>query len=96
MEEPAETREETKHSRSFGSYALWAGVIILLYGLGLGFSVRMVGKGGWQAPTWIVSLYSPVNWAYNNTLLHKPLGLYLHLWCPQHFDTKGERQNWKK
>jgi hypothetical protein len=31
----------------------------------------------------------PCQWAYENTPLHTPIGMYLHLWLPDLFDAKG-------
>jgi len=35
-------------------------------------------------------IYAPWTWAYNNTPLHKPFGMYLHLWCRDIYDRNGE------
>ncbi len=37
----------------------------------------------------LAAFYKPLGWAYNKTLLHKPLGLYYHLWIPSVIDSKG-------
>jgi hypothetical protein len=91
MEEPAETREETKDSRGFGIYALWAGVVLVLYVLSWGPLVRwedpLVRMG---LPRDIGLLYMPWMWAYDKTPLHKPLGMYLHVWCPEEIDKNGD------
>jgi hypothetical protein len=34
--------------------------------------------------------YRPLEWAYNNTPLHRPLTMYFHLWDPEDFDKNGE------
>src|SRR5438105_4651707 len=100
MEEPAETREETKHSKGFGSYALWAGVVLVLYVLSFGpvamIARKLEPKGVFRSHPRFFELihrpyYGPFVWAYNKTLLHKPLGVYMHLWCPQSFDKHGDR-----
>lgn len=91
MEEPAETREETKPSGGFGIYALWAGVILVLYVLSLGPFLTMERKKVWQSrPAVFRSLYRPLIWGYRETPLHKPLGVYLHLWLPQEYDKTGD------
>ena len=36
------------------------------------------------------NLYSPLPWAYMNTALWKPLGVYWHLWNPNDFDRAGK------
>jgi glycosyltransferase involved in cell wall biosynthesis len=35
-------------------------------------------------------VYFPWTLAYTRTWLHQPLGKYMHLWCPQIFDKKGD------
>ena len=94
MEEPAETREETKHSGGFGIYALWAGVVLLLYVLSAGPLQLLVAKGIWQRRSIgnfsLESIYDPLIWAYDETPLHKPLGMYMHLWCPGGWDKNGD------
>ena len=37
--------------------------------------------------------YAPLYWAYNETPLHKPLGMYMHLWVPIAFKKNGETNN---
>jgi hypothetical protein len=93
MEEPAETREETKHSRGFGRFVVWVGTILVLYVLSLGplaMLAEMMQKRNQPLPGWLYGLYIPVTWAYEKTSLHKPLGMYFHLWCPSKFDKDGE------
>ena len=34
-------------------------------------------------------LYTPYGFLYEKTPLHRPLGMYLHLWRPDVWDTKG-------
>ena len=97
MEEPAETREETNDSRGFGIYALWAGVVLVLYVLSWGpfmmvaqknFAARRTPNPNLMRP--MARLYRPLGWAYAHTPLHKPLGMYLHLWSPQAWDKNGD------
>ena len=94
MEEPAEPTEETKHSRGFGRYVFWAGVVLLLYVLSSGPAVMMEEKGVWaKGSSWdrfSEIVYAPLIWAYVDTPLRKPLGMYFHLWSPQSFDKKGQ------
>jgi hypothetical protein len=35
-------------------------------------------------------VYFPWKLAYTRTWLHQPLGMYMHFWCPRHFDQKGD------
>ena len=90
MEEPAETREEAKHSRGFGMYALWAGVVLVLYVLSVGPVAKFeIGARSPSLNIVLGYLYLPLFWAYENTPLHKPLGMYFRLWAPQEFDKNG-------
>jgi hypothetical protein len=90
--EEAQDAQETS-SRSFGwSWIIWPGLLLLLYVLSTGPVVMMVNKKIIRSKTLlgiVAVVYSPMEWAYDNPALHKPLGVYLHLWVPQKFDTKG-------
>jgi hypothetical protein len=90
MEEKAETSTEER-SRGFASYSVWAGVVVLAYFLSIGPFVMMEDKRGWRwsHPRWLDTLYFPTSWAYTNTRLHKPIGMYLHMWCPKPWDSNG-------
>lgn len=91
MEEPAETREETRRSRGFGSYVFWTVMVLVLYVLSWGPFVMMERKGIWERPPVLLEgFYFPIYWAYSETVLHKPVGMYLRLWCPQGFTTNGD------
>jgi hypothetical protein len=96
MEEPAEPTEETKHSRGFGRYAFWAGVVLVLYVLSWGAALKMAEKRVFESGSavygFIKIVYIPLGWAYEETSLHKPLGIYLHLWRPQRYDKNGDRR----
>ena len=90
--QPAEPTAEAKRSRGFSGYVVWGLVIVAVYVLSLG-PVRLMGVKGMYSPSTrrIVShFYAPWTWAYNHTPLHKPLGMYLHLWCPDIYDQSGE------
>src|SRR6266446_1773717 len=98
MEEQAEPTEEGKQSGGLAVYACAAAVVLLLYVLSAGPYVMMLQKryaassrrGGDNVLYRLYPLYYPLFWACSNTPLHKPLGLYFHLWCPRWFDKKGE------
>ena len=96
MEEPAEPTEETKHSRGFGRYVLWAGVVLLFYVLNSGPFVMMVGRGAVKGPMapFLSEFYRPVLMACWKTPLQKPLEMYLRLWCPQMFEKPHEDLGW--
>ena len=92
MEEQAKPTAERKPGRGFWGYVYWAGAILILYFLSLGPFVMMEEKGVWKnrRPPLLDSLYFPLGWAYMNTPLQKPIGMYLHLWCPQRFANNGD------
>jgi len=71
----------------------WLGGILFLYVLSTGPVLMMVERGlirsgqpGWRAAGIV---YWPVSWAYQKTALHKPFGMYWHLWAPRLIDSKG-------
>ena len=93
MQELAETIEERKKGRAFWGLLLGPGVILLFYVLSWGPFVMMEQKGVMRGrPTFLEDFYFPLYWAYNETGLRTPLGMYLHLWCPRAFDKNGNLQ----
>src|ERR1039457_3875629 len=64
----------------------WLGVIVMLYLLSTGPSMMMIERGifTYKSPGGKTAdlFYRPAGWAYRSTLLHKPLGMYWHLWAP--------------
>ena len=90
--QPAEATTEVKRSRGFAGCVVWGFVVVAIYALSFG-PVRLMGvKGMYPLSTKRVvnRVYAPWTWAYNHTLLHKPLGMYLHLWCPEIYEPNGE------
>lgn len=91
VEEPSEVVAEGKHSRGWEVLVVWPALAFLVYVLSSGPVVR------WDKPlstsrTWplIEAFYRPIAWAYTSTPLHKPLGMYFHLWDPTVFGKDGE------
>jgi hypothetical protein len=92
MEELVQTRDETKHFRGFGSYVLWAGMVLVLYVLSIGPAI-MIGHRKILPPAaedFLGRFYFPMLQAYAQTPLHHSLGVYFHLWCPEDFDKNGD------
>ncbi|MGO8930967.1 MAG: hypothetical protein ACLQU3_29275 [Limisphaerales bacterium] len=89
----AETQEgQERSSRGLIWVCLcWLAVIVVLYVLSIGPVMKITLKKniGNPAAQFFASFYKPLGWAYANTLLHKPLGIYYHLWIPRVFDSKG-------
>jgi hypothetical protein len=85
---------DEKKSRGLGSYVLWAFVAVMVYVLSIGPVVYLGWKGKLNNTPGMNRLlghfYGPLFYAYDHTPLHKPLGLYLHLWVPRQWDEKGE------
>jgi hypothetical protein len=95
MDEPTQSAQPTEEvSRSGGRahYLGWAFMMVVLYVLSFGpFYLTAVNRR--LTPAWagVASVvYNPWQWAYYKTPLHKPLGWYMHLWCPRVFDKKGD------
>jgi hypothetical protein len=94
---------EDKHSINWGAFIFWPFVILILYVLTFGpvmrfGSVLMVVVARNKGSIYISDprnrfsekFYAPLGWAYNKTPLHKPLGMYMHLWLPRCFDKNGD------
>jgi hypothetical protein len=100
--QPAPETDEKK-SRGLGSYVLWAFVAVMVYVLSSGPVMRLCGerttlrRGNYAAvvytsrgyPPW-TRIYTPLDAAYNETVLRRPLGMHWHLWCPGTYDANGE------
>ncbi len=71
----------------------WFAVGVVLYVLSVGPVAMLVEKKiigpSTSITKFLAAFYKPLGWAYNKTLLHKPLGLYYHLWIPSVIDSKG-------
>ena len=93
MEEETETTAETKHSGGFGMYAMWAGVVLLVYVLSWGPCIWARRSARLSHPTLVHYLhifYLPIDRAYESpSPLRKPLEMYLQLWRPVWVDKIG-------
>lgn len=89
-EKIADTTEE-KDSHSWTGWVAWPMAVLVLYVLSIGPVMMMDEKGllSGGRRSFFQNLYNPLGWAYENTPLHKPLGMYFHLWS-KHFDKSGE------
>jgi hypothetical protein len=71
----------------------WLSLIMALYVLSIGpvMKISIQRNNSIPAPVMdsIIGFYTPLKWAYDKTLLHKPLGLYYHLWIPGSIDKNG-------
>jgi hypothetical protein len=92
--QPAEPTAEARWSRGFAGYFVWPVVIVLMYVLSSGpAGVLLLKKkvsSGSMCGHILNYFYTPWGWAYENTPLHKPLGMYMHLWCPDQYGANGE------
>jgi hypothetical protein len=86
-----ETARQAKRSRRFRQRFLQPLAVLLLYFLSFGPVRLLTSQVG--SPSMIehveAVVYYPWELAYVRTPLHKPLGLYMHLWCPRSFDQAG-------
>ena len=85
--QPAPETDEKK-SRGLGSYLLWAFVAVMVYVLSSGPMIGTYAKGTLNENLWV--LFEPLHWAYFNSPLHKPLGMYWGLWTDGMFDKNGD------
>lgn len=71
----------------------WLALIVALYVLSIGPVMKITDKMNISNPhpvaRFFTTFYKPLELAYAKTLLHKPLGLYYHLWIPGSIDSKG-------
>jgi hypothetical protein len=90
-EQPATTTpKDEKHSINWGALILWPFVVLIIYVLSSGpVSVIMDKRTSSRSNQLVRRFYKPLSWAYNKTPLHKPLGMYAHLWEPKFFDKNG-------
>jgi hypothetical protein len=85
MSKTAQPAPETDEKKScgLGSYVVWAFVAVMVYVLSSGPVVLMAQKSKLRLkplPYPVLDIiYAPLNWAYNDPFLHKPLGIYFHL-----------------
>ncbi|MGO8930968.1 MAG: hypothetical protein ACLQU3_29280 [Limisphaerales bacterium] len=96
--------EETQHDQPrsprdlLGVWLCWLAVIVVLYVLGAGPVAMLIDKKlivrNSPICKCVMGFYSPVTWLYLNTPLRRPLGMYLHLWTPNNYDSKGKAKAW--
>ena len=71
----------------------WLAVVVVLYVLSVGPVMMITLKRNISNPhptaQFFASFYKPLEWVYAKTLLHKPLGMYYHLWIPSVIDSHG-------
>jgi hypothetical protein len=99
--EPQETMKPTEAGGYFNwrAWILWPVVIALVYFLSCGPVLMFLNKReakGLPDPRIVDAIYVPWFWAYLHTPLHKPLGIYMHLWDPAEFDKKGDPRWYSK
>ena len=71
----------TKRSLFWIYFVLTPVIVLLLYVLSIGPVAMMQSNGTISLKNQFVkTLYTPLGWAYYKTPLHKPLGMYMHLW----------------
>jgi hypothetical protein len=84
-----------RKSFSLTSWILWSFVALMCYVLSTGPLMRMADSKYFEEHAafgdFVEKAYFPVEWAYEETLLHRPLGMYFHLWSSR-FDAKGDEK----
>ena len=87
----ADTTEE-KDSHSWTGWIVWPVGILVLYMLSVGPVVMMYENGHFSPRLGQIfgKFYAPLFCAYEKTPLHKPIGMYLHLWVPDFLNKSGE------
>src|SRR5690349_14257320 len=87
------TSSDEKHSINWRALILWPIGIFIFYVLSFGPVSWFWDREPFKEPSPIFrEIYSPLTWAYENTPLHKPLGLWLHLWDSAYYDDKGNER----
>jgi hypothetical protein len=83
--------KDEKHSINWG-FVVWPLVILVLYVLSFGPVIKLLGSNPLKPSVddALKTVYYPLLLAYSQTLLHKPLGMYLHLWAPEFYDKNGD------
>src|ERR1700722_5006984 len=91
MNKQVGTTTPIKESRSFNwrGVLFWPFLILLLYALSSGPVLMLMEKRHLAGNQFLNSFYMPLDWAYQKTFFHKPLGMYLHLWTDV-YDKNGE------
>ncbi|MGO8930969.1 MAG: hypothetical protein ACLQU3_29285 [Limisphaerales bacterium] len=90
-----ETQGDNERSSKglLGVSLCWLAVVVVLYIMSIGPAMMIADKMNISNPQpaaqFFTTFYKPIEWAYANTLLHKPIGLYYHLWVPSVIDSHG-------
>jgi hypothetical protein len=94
--QPAEPRGEAKRAGGFASYIAWGFVLVVAYLLSAGPATRVTSLYMAPYPAYMASpgasfyFFAPWRYAYWRTPIHKPLGMYMHLWLPEVFSRNGD------
>ena len=92
MNRKSEENSETRSRFGATSVVIWVSILVVTYLLGSGPAVWLLAMNkltpAGERAIWLV--YSPVAWLYLKTPLHKPLGMYFHIWAPNEFDANGD------
>jgi hypothetical protein len=79
MKPNAEPPPDGKHSISIGAFIVWPVVAFMLYILSTGPLMRLAETKYFEnhpaMGDWIEKAYAPIEWAYEETPMHKPLGM---------------------
>jgi len=92
QKQPGEPTAEAKRSRGFAGYVLLGFGIVVTYFLSAGPAALMSWNGVFASVgvgRVVSGFYTPWRLTYLHTPLHKPIGIYMHLWNPNLYDEKG-------
>ena len=81
------TTSEEKSSRSYWGFVLWPVAVVVLYVLSIG-PLELA----WQKdliPRSVYNIHEPLRDGISGTPLEKPVGMYMHLWCPGRYRKDG-------
>jgi hypothetical protein len=94
-DDPPTTGIAAQNSRGLAGYILWSLVAVMVYVLGSGPLLALekralINYDCSKASPRVVkavrlghAIYTPLFWAYWNTSLRKPIGVYWHVWFPE-------------
>jgi hypothetical protein len=87
-----DSSSRVRHQRTLYTILFWGALALLIYFMSIGPVIRYYDKrpGLYSGSTKFLEMfYRPVDWLYEKTPLHKPIGMYLSLWSKR-FGRDGE------
>ena len=72
--------EERQRLRSVTTIVACVFGVFVLYFLSAGPFIRLYSRS--PPPQFLIQLYAPLNWLYENTVMRRPMDWYAGLWVP--------------